>query len=223
MDGSGALFARFVAALGSDLEAQVVRYPVSGEQSIEALTAHARAALPERGPYLLLGESFSGPIAISLAAERPAGLRGLVLCASFARCPLPMLRSLTWLVDLLPLGFAPSILLRWALLGGARDEDLRTSLHQALSPLGLAARRARLRGVLQVDVRDSLAEIDTPLLYLRATRDRIVAASAAEEIAALHERTTIAEIDAPHLLLQCAADAAAETVRDFVARTALSG
>ncbi len=32
-----------------------------------------RAALPAGEPYILLGESFSGPIALALAAERPHG------------------------------------------------------------------------------------------------------------------------------------------------------
>ncbi|UUZ51553.1 alpha/beta hydrolase [Massilia sp. B-10] len=49
-----------------------------------------RSRLPPAEPYFLLGESFSGPVAIALAAERPPMLLGLILSCTFARNPLPI-------------------------------------------------------------------------------------------------------------------------------------
>ena len=90
MDGSGQLFDEFAAALGGEFALSIVRYPVDGGGYAE-LEAIARQAIPPTGPYVILGESFSGPIAVSLAAPADDRCLGLVLCAAFARNPLPLL------------------------------------------------------------------------------------------------------------------------------------
>ena len=60
-----------------------------GYDELEVLV---RAALPTGQRYFLLGESFSGPLAIRIAANPPAGLAGVILCGTFAKNPLPWLR-----------------------------------------------------------------------------------------------------------------------------------
>jgi pimeloyl-[acyl-carrier protein] methyl ester esterase len=87
MDGTGKLFAGFVAALGDAARPVVVAYPTDSQLDYRQLIDVARTFLPLGEPFVLLGESFSGPIAIALAAERPAGLFALVLCCSFAPNP----------------------------------------------------------------------------------------------------------------------------------------
>ena len=89
MDGTGELFADFIAALHDAVVPLVVSYPKGQVLDYEALTEFARASIPFDRPFVLLGESFSGPVAIALAAFRPPGLRGLILCCSFARNPVP--------------------------------------------------------------------------------------------------------------------------------------
>jgi len=86
MDGTGLLFEGFVSALGRELEVRVIAYPSTGALGYAELESHVREALPTRGEYVVLGESFSGPIAISIAAPRPAGLVGVILCASDSVC-----------------------------------------------------------------------------------------------------------------------------------------
>ena len=76
--------------------------------------------------------------------------------------------------------------------------------------------RSRLRQVMDTDVSDQLRRATVPLLCLRATRDRLVPASAARAIAAIRADARIFDISAPHLLLQTAPDAAARAVADFL-------
>jgi pimeloyl-ACP methyl ester carboxylesterase len=83
LDGTGDLFAPVVDALGPNVPTQIVRYPLSHASDYATCEAIARAALPTDRPYVLLGESFSGPIAVSIAATAPPGLRGLILCSTF--------------------------------------------------------------------------------------------------------------------------------------------
>ena len=79
MDGTRTLFQPFVDALAGEFEIQIVRYPTHKAFGYEELEAFVRAALPTDSPFILLGESFSGPIAVSIAASKPAALVGLVL------------------------------------------------------------------------------------------------------------------------------------------------
>jgi pimeloyl-ACP methyl ester carboxylesterase len=105
MDGTGIELTDFVAALAPELEAIVVTYPNDRPMDYAGHEAVARTSLPIDRPFVLLGESYSGPIAISIAASAPRGLIGLVLCCSFARNPHP---ALSWLRRLVPFGSAPS-------------------------------------------------------------------------------------------------------------------
>ena len=60
------------------------------------------AALPEQQTYVVLGESFSGPIAVSIAGRSPPGLLGFILCSSFLSCPRRVLNYVRPLLGLVP-------------------------------------------------------------------------------------------------------------------------
>src|SRR5688572_19308619 len=91
MDGTGELFAPLLEVLGSDIETLVIRYPDRPLDYLEH-ESFVRAYLPHNRSYVVLGESFSGPIAISLAAAPPPGMLGYVLCVSFVRRPRAFLK-----------------------------------------------------------------------------------------------------------------------------------
>src|SRR5271163_1797682 len=91
MAGTGIFFEAFAAALQPVFKPIMVAYPDHPSLGYVDLEAFARAALPQNDPYLILGESFGGPIAISIAASNPPGLLGLILCVTFARNPHPLL------------------------------------------------------------------------------------------------------------------------------------
>jgi pimeloyl-ACP methyl ester carboxylesterase len=84
MDGTGQLFDDLVAALGPGVETVVVSYPPDPALDYAQLEIIARSNLPPYQPFVLLGESFSGPIAVSIAASAPQNLRGLILCCSLS-------------------------------------------------------------------------------------------------------------------------------------------
>ena len=90
LDGTGRLFAPLLRALPG-LEPIVVSYPCREVLDVQGLLHVIEGALPTE-PYILVAESFSGPLAVRVAARRPLGLRGLVLVASFVRSPLGRIR-----------------------------------------------------------------------------------------------------------------------------------
>lgn len=219
LDGTGLLFADFIAALGPDIKTIVVRYPTDQPLAYPELEAIARAHLPVDEDFYLLGESFSGPIAISIAATRPARLRGLVLCCSFARSPRPSLSPLRPLLPLVPVAALPLALLSFFVLGRFASPTLRRGLAESLSQVSPAALRARAGAALSVDVSASLHGFALPLLYLRATEDRVVPASASRTLLALVPGTRIVELPAPHFLLQVQAARAAIALKQFMKST----
>jgi pimeloyl-ACP methyl ester carboxylesterase len=89
MDGTGDLFAPLLAALPDDLVVSIVRYPMDRRLDFSELHPYLDRAIPAREPYVILAESFSGPLALEHAARKPEDLKALILCATFARNPLP--------------------------------------------------------------------------------------------------------------------------------------
>ncbi|WP_241687888.1 alpha/beta fold hydrolase [Janthinobacterium sp. 17J80-10] len=215
MDGTGAMFAGLASALKEECRTIVVSYPETQPLGYRELEAYARAALPTDEPYILLGESFSGPIAISLAASKPAGLKGLVLCCTFARNPVPWLSPLKGLVKRLPFPYHLTSLSAPFLFGRFSTADLRSTLRQVLSRVPTSTLRARLCAVLGIDFSQKMREVEVPILYLRAAEDRIVSKSASRYMQALVPTMKIIELKAPHLLLQAIPIEAGKIVGNF--------
>jgi pimeloyl-ACP methyl ester carboxylesterase len=215
LDGTGRLLRDFRRAIGPHARTILVSYPADQPLDYTALEAIVRSRLPTRKPFVLLAESFSGPIAISIAANRPAGLRGLILACSFARNPLPMLAPLGPSIRLLPIRWAPVALLAWTTLGRYATPTLRSELADALRRVSPSVIRKRLRLVVDVDVSPLLARVAVPILYLRASEDRLVPRSGSYALAAMpHVR--FVEIEGPHFLLQANPSTAAAYVQEFL-------
>ena len=215
LDGTGRQLRDFRKAIGPHATTILVSYPADRPLDYTALEAIVRSRLPTRKPFVLLAESFSGPIAVSIAASRLAGLRGLILACSFARNPIPMLAPLGPLIRLLPIRSMPPALLSWPTLGRFATPTLRSQLREALGRVSPSVIRKRLRAVLEVDVSALLVEVGVPVLYLRASEDRLVPRSASDDLAAT-PRLRVAEVEGPHFLLQANPSAAAEMVQAFL-------
>jgi len=216
MDGTGDLFAPFVAAYAGPTK--VVRYPPSEFLGYQELEEVVQAQLPD-GPYVLLGESFSGPLAISLAAERPHNLLALVLCASFARNPRPALGPLSPLAALLP-ARPPLRAMEFMLCGRFANPALRQLLQRALTQVAPAVLRERLKAVASVNVTSKLQRVEAPVLYLSGSEDRLVPAASGNEVRLLAKTSKLVEFTAPHFLLQCVPMEAACTIREFMTQEA---
>ena len=198
MDGTGLLFERLEQALGQPCTR--VAYYRDRLLSYDQLLPE----LPDGDGLILVGESFSGPLAIRLAAAHPERVRGLVLCATFARLPWPSgVRRLAGAVMRGPVPVHPPRALIRALLTGAdAPEDLVDDVDAAIRSVRPEVFRQRIRDVLAVDVREAFQQVRAPVLYLQASRDRLVAPEAVRELQALRPDLEVAVLDAPHLLLQ---------------------
>jgi pimeloyl-ACP methyl ester carboxylesterase len=216
LDGTGELFAPFVAALAGTAT-RIVSYPTDRAMDYAGHEAVARAQLPQ-DDFVLVAESFSGPVGISIAAAPPPGLRGLVLCATFASNPFPRLGFLAPAMRVLPAPKLPRpIAARW-LYPGRETPELRDALSAAMRRVSMRTLGSRIAAVLSVDHRNLVSRIAVPMLYLRADQDRVIPRAAGLHILGRRAGIALATFDAPHFLLQTEPAACAATVLDFAAR-----
>ncbi len=204
MDGTGDLFEPFINALPPTLEAVVVRYPRDEPLGYSDLEALARKHLPADEPYLLLGESFSGPIAIAIAGSRPEQLKGLILACTFASCPRPRLAVLAPLVSWMSIPKLPRQLMKQILLSGQSYPELEPLLNDTVKTVTAEVFRRRLEEAISIDATNSLRDTTVPVVYLRAGQDRLIPRSAGDEILRVLPAAELIEIESPHSLLQVA-------------------
>ena len=221
MDGTARLFQRFDAALRAQtaIATQAIAYPAA-PLDYAALEAFVRERLPRKRPFVVLAESFSGPLGAALRADPPPGMRALILCCAFVRNPRPLLAPLRHLLGMVPFGALPGFALRQALLAPYSTQQLQDELAAALAQVPPSVLRQRLRAVLEIREKDaarSFARGSLPVLYLRARHDRLVPPANAVQILRQATGAQLADIDAPHMLLQAAPAAAADAVAAFLA------
>lgn len=216
LDGTGQMFADFVASFGPEVRTIVASYPSNTPLGYAELEPIARSFLPQNQPFYLLAESFSGPIAISIAASSPPGLLGLILCCSFARNPLPLFALFRPVVRVAPVSALPMALLSFFVLGRFASPSLRGALARSLALVSPSVLRARACAALSVNVSASLPRIKVPVLYLRASEDRIVHRSSSALVVSLAQNAKLAEFAAPHFLLQVVPSQAASLVSGFM-------
>jgi pimeloyl-ACP methyl ester carboxylesterase len=217
LDGTGDMFAPFVAALGGR-DVRIVRYPAQGAMNYADHEHYARSQLPQDGDFVLLAESFSGPVGISIAATPPTRLKGLILCATFASNPHPMFGPLHGLVRVLPAPKFPTALAAWWLFPGRGTPELRRAHAAAMRRVSARTISARVAAILAVDVRGLLARIAVPMLYMRASLDRLIPPAAGLAILNLRPDVELVKFDAPHFLLQTEPTACAAAVLGFMQR-----
>jgi len=218
LDGSGVMFRPLVAHLPPHIRPIVLSYPPDKMLGYDDLLPLVLAALPTKSPFILLGESFAGPLALMAAATRPPNLRAVILCATFVRNP-AWLRA-RWLRHLVrPFMFR----LFWpvkrvkATLGGYSTPELALLEAEALSEVRPDVLAHRVHAAMQVNVLEELISCPVPVLYIRGDRDQVVPKHNLTEIVAARPSVQVAHIPSPHLVLQTQPAAAANAISEFVA------
>jgi pimeloyl-[acyl-carrier protein] methyl ester esterase len=219
LDGTSTMLDGFCFELRKQgVAAWALAYPPDQPLGYSDLEAFVRPQLPKDRPFVLLGESFSGPLAIRIASDPPLGLTGLVLSTTFARSPVPLLRPLAGMTRLAPARL-PSSLLYWWLLGRWATPELERALQSALRRVSPATLRARAAAALRVDVADLLHRVQVPVLCLRASHDRLLPASATRTLLKSLRACQVIHVEGPHLLLQTATKTCATAVAAFALTT----
>ncbi len=219
IDGSGRLFAPLLAAGPRGFAPRVVALPADEPRGYDQYLDLLLEALPRRGSFGLLAESFSGPLAVRIAAARPRGLAAVALVATFLHRPLS-----PWLAPLSPLIgqalFAAPLLpqsVRFLLAGADAPDALVAEIRAAAGAVPSAVMARRARQALEVDVRALLSTTTVPLLYLGPTGDRLLRTDVIDDVLAARPDAETALLDGPHTLLQARPHACLELLDPFFA------
>ena len=194
LHGTGYLFKPLTRLLPS----KVFEYPGQGPQDYATQCAWlGRQKFPPS--YVMVAESYGGPLALLHAAARPRGLKGLVLLGSFANMGMPLAWLVSCLLPPLPLGspWFGRVLQRSLFNGSAGPGAIRAFQSGLKSSPWIY--RARMQAVMRGDVRPVLSEIQVPVLSLRATHDRMVPAQAEAGLSGIPQLSS-AVIDSPHVI-----------------------
>ena len=218
LDGTGLVFEPLKNLLPEQIIPQVVHYPTDRLMSFQEHVDFARQQLPADRPFVLLAESFSGPVGLQLLAEPPKNLLGVILVATFARYPSPFLIDAACHMPqaLLLKLFANPLFSRCLCLGGASAAAI-TLFRRAL----LSVRQKVLSRRLQI-----LSELPPPpettfsgpVIYLQASRDRLVPPRAAEALTRHLPQLQVEKISGPHIILLAEPESGASLISSFISR-----
>lgn len=202
LDGTGKLLAPIIPFLEAHFDLTVVTYP--DLDSFNDYVDSARNQLPDTDSISLVAESLSGPIAFALMAQRVGQFGPSILSSTFARSPLAALAHLAKHVpaQMFSIGALGDFYLD---VDAEEREDFSETQPLPLNVMDQvdgAVLRHRLEVMSRIDVSALLPQIDVPILYLRAERDRILSENDAQMVQQNLSRVTRINLDAPHLLLQ---------------------
>src|SRR5580693_2333139 len=148
LDGTGARITPFLREMERAVPVRVLGYPPDQPLGYAELESLVRQGLPQGERYVLLAESFSGPIAIRVAADPPPGLAGLILCGTFAKNPFPWLRLVRPLAVRLPVKSLPRWLRAPLMWGSGNPRRAPPRAQRAISAVAASVIRRRIGEVL---------------------------------------------------------------------------
>ena len=215
LHGTEELLKSFINSTPDEHETELISYPVNQALGYTQLASHVYKRLENYRNYIIIAESFSGPIGVLVASSNPSGLQGLVLCSSFVTPILPRFcRFLPWVTWFrIP---APSFFIRRFCIGNNQEDSLLKKIRAltlAANPKVLAS---RVQAILSVDVRDALQKIQVPILDLRGKQDHLIPKKSADALLQSAPGTVQKTIDAPHFLIQVMPQEAWQVITKFV-------
>lgn len=217
LDGTGYLYEPLTQILPPEFSHLVISYPKDKPLSYAELVELVKLQLQAHEDYVLVAESFSGPVAIELAAKRPTNLKALVLSATFISNPSTVPKTVR---ALLRGPFfrpePPHFFIERYFLGPKPPKYLVESFRYARHAVPAEVLAFRMRSVLNVDVRRAFAACRVPILYLLGKQDRLVKRRSVNEMLRILPNMRVVEIDGPHLLLQREPDKCFEAIDRFL-------
>ncbi|MFD2205965.1 alpha/beta fold hydrolase [Kiloniella antarctica] len=214
LDGMGDMFAPFLSVLDG-FETQIIALPNTGKQDYETLTSYVMSQLPDEA-FILVAESFSGPIAAQISAKSPPHLKGIVFVASFLSSPN---RALLFLAKLLPLNLLARLplsrfVLRFLFLGSVAGDDLMDLFQSTVKKLSPKLMKARLETLQSLDFECFSSEL--PVVYILPSSDKLVPQFKSEQFKVCYKNVEIKIVEGPHFLLQAKPVEGAYIVTEFV-------
>jgi pimeloyl-ACP methyl ester carboxylesterase len=182
MDGTGLLFYRQQPLLARSYRVATYALRDSARHMtvlVDDLAAVIDTVDPVERRAIVIGESFGGALAMSLALDRPERVRALVILNSFARfLPQARLAMARLGLNALPWGMM-QIVRRLTAFRMHSAHTHRDDIERFMRLTATATRQGylnRLHVLTEYDVRPRLHELRVPVLFLASSEDHLVPA-----------------------------------------------
>lgn len=202
----------FTEAL-APLNVRILQLPTEGEQDYDNLVAHIRTQLPSE-PIILLGESFSVPIAAAIAARAP-NVKKLILVSGFlslsAKAPYPLRRY-----PRLP-KHIHSAWTRWRLrnsLFNRVSADLQSTLTDAIRRMPLSLYEKRVTALQGLPLYHP--PIKQPCLVIQGEYDALLDTPLVNDLSQKTQDIQIATLPTHHFVLQSEPTLSATIIKRFI-------
>ena len=210
-DGAAELRRPFMDALRRRFATRGVSYPGAALGTLNAYARFAAAASAAESRPVVVAESFSGLVAVRWAARDPH-VAALVLCASFARNPMPWL---TTMGATLPFAVKLGAHLLPAITSASRDALRRkwsSELSRTLAALPEEVVAERLRMIAEADITADLGTLAMPIVLVQFEEDVVIGARARQELEAACPKAEVVRIAGPHFSLETRPAECAEAI-----------
>jgi pimeloyl-ACP methyl ester carboxylesterase len=182
-----------------------------GKQDYDTLVEYVKSKLPNED-FMLVAESFSGPIGVVLAQSNIPNLKAIVFVATFLSTPR---LSLIKIVRQLPiklfskLPFATAVY-RFFMFGSHAPKDVVSQFQKVLAELPSETLKQRLLAIESLSL--GADKIDLPAVYIRAEEDRLVSYDKSSEIKEVFSSLSVKTIKGPHFIIQTNPEECAEVI-----------
>ena len=209
LDGTGVLFKPLLDALPSNIGSLIIDYPANKKLSYPELVNYVIDKLPNER-FVLVGESFSGPIAYQIALLMPDKVASVIFVATFLSNPRKFLLRLS---SFLPISLLlslpiPTLIIKSLLLGYSANTEIIGLFRQSLKQVSPQVLSFRLQEISKLTNRHQLCDITS--IYIQATDDRLVPDNCVKDFRTVFKNLKIFKVKGAHFILQANPIACAE-------------
>ena len=215
LDGTGILFKPFLDALPNNTDSLIIDYPANKKLSYSELVNYVIDKLPNE-KFVLIGESFSGPIAYQIALLKPDKVASVIFVATFLSNPRKhLLKASSFLpVSLLLSLPIPTFIIKALLLGRTVNSEVINLFKQSLKQVPPYILSFRLKEIGKLTNNHELCGINS--IYIQATDDRLVSNNCVKDFKAMFNNLKIFNVNGSHFILQTNPLACAEIVANEI-------
>lgn len=202
LDGTGILFKPLIESFHDDTDLLVITYPNNKKMNYDELVKFVSEQLPKKEEYILIGESFSGPIAYQIALQKPENLKAVIFVATFLENPRPLLLNL---IKYLPLSLffflpIPDFIIRLFIFEKNSSTKLIKLFRKSLNQVAKSTLSYRLREISQL--KKQLSPCDIHAIYIQASNDKLVPSKSIEIFKRFMNNLNIYKVNGSHFILQ---------------------
>lgn len=213
LDGTGLLFEPFLNILPNSEQVIVIKYPSDKKLDYDQLASYVKEQIPSKN-FILLAESFSGPIVTKLLKHTQ--LSAIILCASFLNSPRPILtRIVSYCPSCIFKLRLPSFILRFFCFGRDCSYSTITLFYKAISLVNPSVLKFRLKLLSQINEIPNISNLAIPFYYLMPSDDLLVPKSCAQEILKAQKSLVIKKIEGAHFIMQSSPKESAKVIFDI--------